>query len=551
MTISPRRLSRIVGGVLALSLAVAIVFWRGSCRQSRPVIDAATKSLPADVDSLRLRPEPMRIADGIYMLGDLSPAAVYVVDTSDGLVMIDSGLEAEYDKISRGLRGLGLPLSRLKMILLTHVHGDHSMGARRLRRETGAQIYIGREDSLPLREGGPWEAIFSKFEMDGVTTHPTTVDGELSDGQLLTLGEARITAIATPGHTQGSFCYFFEHRNRRALFTGDTVMSLSDGLGTYSTYLPPKYRGNVDEYLKSLRRLRELPSPDLVLPGHPRSDTIAQDPRLSKNRWEALLDRGILELELLSERYARDGADFLDGTPKQLAEGLFYLGNLQGTAVYALVSTSGTILFDAASGDDSLDFLSTAWKELRIEPPPVAAVLLTSCRAENLAGLEKLVSESRCRVVASPAAFDALGPVSSQPLSLVATDQLEALGQPEVTALPAQGRDDTAMAYHFQLGETKVLVSGDVLFESERATLPKLVAKWAEETLDTERFAESLVALESVRPDIWLSARPLYGRNANLYDFEWDDHLTLNREVLGRYRRLKESPSAPRPRALR
>src|SRR5262249_54257581 len=153
-----------------------------------------------------------------------------------------------------------------------------SMGAERLRRETGCQVCIGREDAAPLREGGPREAIFSKFDMPDETIHLTTIDVELSDGQVLTLGEARITAIATPGHTRGSFCYLIEHRGQRSLATGDTVMSLSDGLGTYTTYLPPKYRGNVDDYLQSLWKLRRISAPDLVLPGHPSSDDAPQDP---------------------------------------------------------------------------------------------------------------------------------------------------------------------------------------------------------------------------------------------------------------------------------
>lgn len=539
MTNSPhRRWPRVAVGLLALACLAAIWFLRDFGRDKPPAPDAATRELLAKLDSPRLRPAPIQIADGIYMLGDLNPAAVYVVETRDGLAMIDSGLEAEYDKLTQGLAGLGLQLSRLKMILLTHAHGDHTMGAERLRRETGAKIHIGREDALPLREGGPWEAIFSKFDMPGVTLHPTTIDLELTDGQVLKLGEATFTCIATPGHTSGSFCYLLERGGTRALFTGDTVMSLSDGLGTYSTYLPPKYRGNADEYLKSLRKLKELPTPDLVLPGHPNSDTVPQDPRLGENRWEALLDRGITELELLSERYARDGADFLDGAPKQLDEGLFYLGNQRETAVYALVSSGAAFLFDAASGDDPSDFLAAAWKELHVEPPPVAALLLTSCRDENLAGLEKLVDDTGCAVVASPAGIDAVSARGSEWVP-VSTDELATLGQPELKALVMPGRDDTAVVYRFQLGEITVVVSGNLLVESETFAPPKVASALSKETWDTEKFAKSLAALESAWPNLWLSAQPWHGRNANLYDFEWEDVLALNRELVRRCRRMK------------
>src|SRR5581483_2252105 len=125
----------------------------------------------------------------------------------DGLVLIDSVLEEQHDKLIDGLDRLGLDVSRLKAILLTHAHGDHSMGARLLRQETGAKVCVGLLDAEPLRRGGSLEAIFSKFDMAGAEIHPTAVDMELDDGQVLTWGQARFTAIATPGHTRGSFCY--------------------------------------------------------------------------------------------------------------------------------------------------------------------------------------------------------------------------------------------------------------------------------------------------------------------------------------------------------
>jgi glyoxylase-like metal-dependent hydrolase (beta-lactamase superfamily II) len=507
---------------------------------------ASRENAPKNRPPTRLLPRPCKVADGFYLLGHTFPAAVYAIETRDGLILIDSGLEGEHDKIVHGLTSLGLEATRVKMILLTHAHGDHSMGAERLRRETGCPVYVGREDAAPLREGGPWEAIFSKFDMPGETTHPTTVDGELSDGQVLTLGEARITAIATPGHTRGSFCYLIEHRGQRALATGDTVMSLSDGLGTYATYLPPKYRGNVDEYLGSLRKLRGLSAPDLVLPGHPTSDEVPQDPRLTSHQWEALLDRGIIELEILAERYLRDGADFLDGTPKELAEGLFYLGDLGGNAAYALVLSSDTLLFDAAGGDDSPEFLAAAWKELGVEPPPVAAVALTSCRAEKLTGLRALIDATHCRVVTSPEGAEIVTAHCPDVASIVAIDDAARFIWSELRALATPGwDDDTAVTYYFRLGGAMLLVSGDAMVETRKAAPPSGVSGMAGAFLDLPRWSAWLDALEPVRPNLWLSAHPLHGRNANMYEFEWERVLASNREMLRRYRVMKQLSPAP------
>src|SRR5262249_9795301 len=159
--------------------------------------------------------------------------------------------------------------------LLTHAHGDHSQGAMHFRTKFGAHIYAGQGDCGVLRAGGPREALFANFPAPDTAIHATEVDGELTDGQVVEVGEARFTAIATPGHTPGSVCYLLERDGRRMLFTGDVVASLGDKvrpeeslgargpLGTYTVYLPPSYRGNAPDYLASLRKLKDMPVPDM------------------------------------------------------------------------------------------------------------------------------------------------------------------------------------------------------------------------------------------------------------------------------------------------
>ncbi|HVX12448.1 MAG TPA: MBL fold metallo-hydrolase [Pirellulales bacterium] len=531
----PLRPSALLVGALACACVLAVAGWRlwPARDDGRTPAEAGQNKEPVSKYLVR---SPCQLADGLFLLGDISPSAVYVVETRDGLVLIDSGLEGEYDKIVEGFAKLRLDLRQIRYILLTHAHGDHTMGAERLRRETGAQVCIGREDAPCLRAGGPWEAIFSKFDMPVVTLHPTAVDVELSDGQTFSLGEARITALSTPGHTRGSFCFLVENRGTRALFTGDTIMSLSNGLGTYSAYLAPKYRGNVDEYLQSLRTLRGLPVPDMVLPGHPQSDPIAQNPRLTAKQWASLIDRGIDELELLTRHYEEDGADFLDGTPKKLAEGLFYLGDAEDKAVYSYLTGDATLLFDAAGGDAPSRFLADAWKELGVEPPPVAAVLLTSCRAENLTGLRALVEATGCRVVVAPDGVGIAAEHCPEDTSVIPVDQIDMLGCRELGALATPGRDSTAAAYHLRAGSDQVLISGDIPIEVSKSEMKQVFAALRDETWDAEQMEASLAALKPLRPKLWLSHRPLHERNANLYDLEWQEVLAMNREMIRMHR---------------
>jgi hypothetical protein len=105
-------------------------------------------------------------------------------------------------------------------------------------------------------------------------------------------------------------------------------------LGTYAAYLGPRGRGDAKAFLATLRRLRAMPVPGLVLPGHPSMARSPQSPTLSQQRWEALFDEGVSDMETLLALRERDGAGFLDGTARKLAPDLYYFGDFHGTAVY-------------------------------------------------------------------------------------------------------------------------------------------------------------------------------------------------------------------------
>lgn len=521
----------VIVGLLTLA---AILTLAGFRLWFRPTAGGARASstiavLPAsdNVGSPLVR-TPVKITNGVYCLGDMWPSPVYIVETADGLAMVDSGLESAHATVLAGMSELGLDVSRLKMILLTHAHGDHSMGAERLRAETDAKVFIGSEDAAALRRGGPWEAIFSKFDFDRDAIHSSTVDGELTDGQVLELGEARFTVISTPGHTPGSCCFLVELAGRRFLFTGDTIMAFSSDGGSYSTKLAPRYGGDVRRYCKSLEKLRRLAKPDFVLPGHPGYEPAPADPRLSEAQWQSLVGRGLSEAQRIAQRYAQDGADFLDGTPKELLDGVYYLGDFEGRAAYALVSGERALLFDAARGTNAAERLAAARDTLGLQAPRISAVLLTSCQAENLTGLRSIVEQTGCRVVAPVEALQVVTKVCPEGTTVVSCDELPAIGWEQVHAEAMAGTGDPQAAYYFRHGETMVLVSGTVPIDGDFDEFTRLSEQRPPSGTDLEACLESLRRLKPIVPNVWLSAIPWRGRNANLYDRDWDDTMTWN-----------------------
>ncbi len=485
-----------------------------------------------------LSPAPVAVVPGVFLLGLSAPGAAYAVETPDGLVLVDSGLEADAATVTRQLRRLRLDVARVRAILLTHVHGDHSLGAARLRELSGAKVYAGRADCAPLRKGGPREAFFSTFHVPGVDPHATAVDVELAGGETIEVGDARFEVLATPGHTPGSVCYLLERNGRRALFTGDVIQSLSlateGALGTYAAYLPPLYRGSARDYLASLRRLRALPLPDLVLPGHPRMDAVPQSPRLTEEHWHALLDRGTRDMEQLLARYDADGEDFLDGSPRELLPGLHSLGDLGGAAVYCLASRAGLFLFDAPGGGALVGFLRERFRGLGWEGRKPTAVLLTSTDEAATSGLAALVKETGCRVVAPKAGLDVVRAVCPPGTELLTEGDLAGKGWFEVRAIPLAGRGHAALAYRFPWAGKTVLVSGRIPVKASVPSVEQMFRDVFGPAGNRDEYLRSLDDLKDVGPDLWLPAVPVHGQNANLYDRDWAQVLERNRELFPR-----------------
>ena len=132
---------------------------------------------------------------------------------------------------------------RIRWILVTHHHIDHSAGVARLKRETGAEI---------VAFGPPRSAVTSGAAADWAP------DRKAKDGEVIEGTEWGLEVLHTPGHASDHLCFFLEEE--RVLFTGDTVLS-----GTTAVINPPD--GDMAAYLQSLERLRKRRLTRLC-PGH-------------------------------------------------------------------------------------------------------------------------------------------------------------------------------------------------------------------------------------------------------------------------------------------
>ncbi|SDP71105.1 Glyoxylase, beta-lactamase superfamily II [Streptomyces sp. cf386] len=182
---------------------------------------------------------------------------VWIVGDDHEAIVVDAAHDAV--AIAEALGG-----RTLRAIVCTHAHNDHIDAAPDLAARTGAPILLHADD-LPL-----WKQ-----------THPDRApDGELTDGQVLTVAGAELTVLHTPGHAPGAVCLYAPAM--AALFSGDTLFAGGPGAtGRSYSHFPT--------IVDSIRdRLLTLPDETVVHTGHGDTTTIAAEaPHLQE--W---IDRG-------------------------------------------------------------------------------------------------------------------------------------------------------------------------------------------------------------------------------------------------------------------
>lgn len=202
----------------------------------------------------------MKLTERIHLCGSgafgLTPDGdchCYVLDGGSELALIDCGLAGNPQSILFQMEKDGLDISRLKYVLLTHAHPDHSNGCAWLREHLGIQV-IASGFEAQILEKGLLETLKVRWE-DGDYQQfagmlRSKADRVITDQEIIQVGDLQITALFTPGHTKGSVSYEVEIQGFRQLFPGDEVFYR----GFISVLTPPF--SDFEHYYEGLKNLK-------------------------------------------------------------------------------------------------------------------------------------------------------------------------------------------------------------------------------------------------------------------------------------------------------
>ena len=153
---------------------------------------------------------PFRIHGNTWYVGTDGLSSI-LIETDDGLILLDGGLPQSAALIDTNIRALGFDPLDIRAILVSHAHFDHAGGVAALQRLTRANVFSSEAGVATLGTGrlGEDDPQYVADSGDGSFPAIRNVTA-VGDGEFVTVGSVNVQAHHTPGHTSGSVSWTWE-----------------------------------------------------------------------------------------------------------------------------------------------------------------------------------------------------------------------------------------------------------------------------------------------------------------------------------------------------
>src|SRR5262249_32311410 len=200
-----------------------------------------------------------RVIEMNYQAGRRLGVNVYLIDGGDEWLLIDIGYLDTVEEIIELIRQMDFHLAKCQMIIATHADADHIQGIARARELLKTKVAAHPLTVEPL-ESGDEIMTYATIKAQGfaIPMPRCKVDVRLNEGDVIKVGDQRLTVWHTPGHTAGQLSF----KMGNLLFSGDNIYKDSC-VGVIDAH----HGSNIPDFLKSLKRIKADDS-EFLLPSH-------------------------------------------------------------------------------------------------------------------------------------------------------------------------------------------------------------------------------------------------------------------------------------------
>ena len=181
------------------------------CSLSLTTVAAQKVKEPKITNAEWSRPyKPFRIAGNLYYVGTYD-LACFLITTTKGNILINTGLAGSYRQIKNNIETLGFRFSDTKILLNTQAHYDHLGAMAAIKKETKGLLMADEKDAPEMKDGGSSDYALG----NGVSSFaPVVPDRLLHDKDTIRLGDMQLTLLHHPGHTKGSCSFLFSVKDK-------------------------------------------------------------------------------------------------------------------------------------------------------------------------------------------------------------------------------------------------------------------------------------------------------------------------------------------------
>lgn len=155
--------------------------------------------------------QPFRIVGNLYYVGTYD-LACYLITTTQGNILINTGLAASAPLIKANVEALGFKFKDIKILLTMQAHYDHMGAMAAVKQLTGAKMMIDEKDLGVMEDGGSSDYALGG---NGSTYKPVKADRLLQNGDTVKLSDMHLVMLHHPGHTKGSCSFLFDVKDHQ------------------------------------------------------------------------------------------------------------------------------------------------------------------------------------------------------------------------------------------------------------------------------------------------------------------------------------------------